>query len=108
MPLTKPMDLVTNIIENILKTPGGKEVILKFDSVLKRNSGFITISKINEILEGNNVEGSREIPAHYWSKYKYVPIISCDVKMNIKCSFFAYKMLLYNAIINLSYRQWIV
>lgn len=91
MPLTESMDLIFNTMKNIKEIPGeyGKEIIFKFDSVLKKNPGFTTMSKISEILKGNNVEELPEITSHYWSKFKYAPITSCDVER----SFSAYKMI---------------
>ena len=67
----------------------GVQVFEKFEQVLEKNPGFLTILDIGKVLSGAPVENF-DMPPNIISRYLYAPLTSTDVER----SFSIYKSVL--------------
>lgn len=83
LPLTESIDTVLRVGQQLssLLGPVGREVYQKYNAVLSRNPGFQVMCQIADVFRDQDPDQSiRHMNPRDLSKFKYVPITSCDVE----------------------------
>lgn len=82
-PIDVVVDKIVEIRERLLKLRR-KEFLTKWDSVIGKNVGFSSITKLSDIIQGKQVKDAEELKLKYTvvdiAAYKYAPLCSADVE----------------------------
>lgn len=90
--LVESMSIFRKVLLSLKSTPGpiGKKAFEKLTKSLDKNPGYSVVEKIASVLEGQRTELPEAIKICDVSKYKFIPVTSC----NVERSFSMYKMIL--------------